>query len=72
MGLSIAQRIIEGYGGGIEVASKVNKGTTFVLSLPTERAGKTKQLTASESHRTVKNTSGDTPLYDAISFSKGV
>lgn len=34
LGLSIAKKITESHGGKIEVNSKINNGTTFVVSLP--------------------------------------
>src|SRR5687768_12683561 len=34
LGLAISRKIVEQLGGGITVASEVNKGTTFVLSFP--------------------------------------
>lgn len=37
LGLTVSYRIIENHGGRIEVDSKVGKGTTFVVSLPTEK-----------------------------------
>ena len=36
-GLAICKRIMEAHGGTIEVKTKVNKGTTFVIHLPTQR-----------------------------------
>jgi PAS domain S-box-containing protein len=39
LGLSIVKRIVESHFGKIEVASKVGKGTTFTVKLPTKRAG---------------------------------
>ncbi len=39
LGLSISYRIVEAHQGKIEVKSKVNKGTTFTVSLPVYRVG---------------------------------
>jgi PAS domain S-box-containing protein len=39
LGLSIAYRIIEDHQGRIEVKSELNRGTTFIVSLPFYRAG---------------------------------
>jgi len=33
-GLSICKRIIEAHGGNISVKSKVEEGTTFIITLP--------------------------------------
>jgi signal transduction histidine kinase len=37
LGLSLAQRMVEGHGGRLEVSSWVGKGSRFVISLPKER-----------------------------------
>lgn len=37
LGLSIVYRIIENHKGTIEVASEINKGTTFIIKLPTKQ-----------------------------------
>ncbi len=34
LGLAIVQKILNSYGGSINISSKVNKGTTVSLSLP--------------------------------------
>jgi two-component system sensor histidine kinase ArlS len=34
LGLSIAQRLIEGYGGHVSILSLENKGTTVIMSFP--------------------------------------
>ena len=34
IGMTIAKRIVELSGGKIEVESKLNKGTTFIVTLP--------------------------------------
>jgi len=34
LGLAIAKKLVEMHGGKIKVESKVNKGTTFTISLP--------------------------------------
>jgi two-component system sensor histidine kinase ArlS len=34
LGLSIAQRLIEGYGGHVSIVSLENKGTTIIMSFP--------------------------------------
>lgn len=34
LGLSIAQKLINGYNGRLEVTSQLNKGTTFIIDLP--------------------------------------
>jgi len=39
LGLSISYRIIDAHQGKIEVKSKLNKGTTFIIRLPIYRAG---------------------------------
>ncbi|MDQ3862433.1 MAG: cell wall metabolism sensor histidine kinase WalK [Actinomycetota bacterium] len=39
LGLSIARQIAEAHGGSIEAESKVGQGSTFVLSLPRQKAG---------------------------------
>jgi two-component system sensor histidine kinase CiaH len=38
LGLSIAKRIIETHGGSIQVKSKINAGTTFIISLPIKKS----------------------------------
>ncbi|MGH9794267.1 MAG: ATP-binding protein [Candidatus Acidiferrales bacterium] len=47
LGLSLARRIAETHGGGIEVTSVVKKGTTFTVSLPLKRAAPQAQSAAS-------------------------
>jgi signal transduction histidine kinase len=37
LGLSVSHGIIESHGGTIEVDSQVDRGTTFVVSLPVKR-----------------------------------
>ena len=37
LGLSVCKSILERHDGDIRVESKVGKGTTFTLSLPTDR-----------------------------------
>jgi len=37
LGLSLAQRIVEGHGGSIEVASTLQKGSSFILRLPFQK-----------------------------------
>jgi signal transduction histidine kinase len=37
LGLSVCKTIIERHEGDIKVKSRVGKGTTFTLSLPTEK-----------------------------------
>jgi len=39
LGLFIAHQNMQDHGGTIEVKSKVNEGTTFILTLPTEASG---------------------------------
>ncbi len=39
LGLAIAKEILEAHGGHVEVDSTVGKGTTFVITLPTEPPG---------------------------------
>lgn len=39
LGLSLARRIVETHGGHIEVHSALQKGTTFTVTLPLQRAG---------------------------------
>jgi len=39
LGLSISYRIIEDHQGKIEVKSELNKGTTFIVTLPVYLAG---------------------------------
>ncbi len=41
LGLSISQEIVEKYGGSIEVESKLNEGTIFVVRLPIDENGLT-------------------------------
>ena len=36
LGLSVCKNILERHGGDIRVASKVGRGTTFTMSLPTQ------------------------------------
>jgi len=36
MGLSICRKIIDSYGGTIQVESKLNKGTTFKIRMPSQ------------------------------------
>jgi len=36
MGLALARGIIEGHGGEIFVESRLDKGSTFVITLPAE------------------------------------
>jgi signal transduction histidine kinase len=38
LGLAIVHRIIEEHGGKIEVESTRGKGTTFIVSLPSQRS----------------------------------
>jgi C4-dicarboxylate-specific signal transduction histidine kinase len=45
LGLSITYRIVEDHQGKIEVKSALNKGTTFIISLPYFRAGSEKRET---------------------------
>jgi signal transduction histidine kinase len=42
MGLAICQRIVERHGGKITAQSKPEQGTTFIVTLPTHHAEKTK------------------------------
>jgi signal transduction histidine kinase len=44
LGLSIAYQNMKEHGGSIEVKSKVNKGTTFILWLPSDRSGLTDEM----------------------------
>lgn len=39
LGLSIVKRLVEKHGWNIEVSSKLNKGTTFKISIPKRREG---------------------------------
>ena len=39
LGLVVTKKIVEEHGGTIEVQSKVGRGTTFTISLPTEMSG---------------------------------
>jgi signal transduction histidine kinase len=41
LGLSISQEIVKKYGGSIEVKSKLNEGTIFVVRLPIDENGLT-------------------------------
>ena len=45
LGLAIAREIVEAHGGQIAVESRVGKGTTFVVTLPTEALGPRKRHT---------------------------
>jgi two-component system, OmpR family, sensor histidine kinase MtrB len=38
LGLSVARRIVEAHGGRIDVESEVGRGTTFRITIPTERS----------------------------------
>ena len=46
LGLAIAKKLVEMHGGKIEVESKVNKGTTFTVSLPLTTETKAEGLPA--------------------------
>jgi signal transduction histidine kinase len=43
LGLAIAKEIVEAHGGQITVESRVDEGTTFVVTLPTEASGPRKR-----------------------------
>ena len=40
LGLSVCYGIIENFGGTMDVTSRVNDGTVFIITLPTADAGK--------------------------------
>jgi signal transduction histidine kinase len=40
LGLAITRRVVEAHGGEIKVKSQLGKGSTFVITLPVERAAK--------------------------------
>jgi len=55
LGLAIAKELVEMHGGKIEVESKVNKGTTFTVSLPLTTETKAEGLPA-ETDKLVEST----------------
>ena len=48
LGLSVAYGIIAEYHGSINVESEIGKGTTFVVELPLDQSGRTKDLNSKE------------------------
>ncbi|HEX3036410.1 MAG TPA: ATP-binding protein [Thermodesulfobacteriota bacterium] len=44
LGLTIVQKVIEGYNGEVDVLSSENKGTTFVIKLPETKSSKEETL----------------------------
>jgi len=47
LGLSIIERFVSLHGGSIEIKASHNKGTTFIIRLPSEKRGAQRQLATS-------------------------